>query len=667
MFIVSCMHLCYASVLLRLLLKTLSDILLRNTGELIMWRFLSRGRGETEGYSNGSLAEFKGNPLQALAREVCQNSLDAADGSGKPVIVEFQTSFIDIASFPGMKSMKDVISACDKFWRGKGDINTLTFLNNAKECFKSSSGKFYVLRISDYNTTGVTGAFSKEDITPWGSLVKGNSFSVKLDEKNSAGSYGIGKAAPFVSSAFQTVFYRTYDQEGIRAALGVARLMAHESIVPVPKSEDPVRRSVGYYGEDPSGYPAISFAELDALNKRESYGTDLFIPGFTGPTLADRWVKDVLKEIVENFLYSIYSGRLEIRIKKIALTKNNLKDVLDWIGSKDAKIFYEVIRNNPNVIEITRRFYNLGNLRLRLLYGNDLNKKVLVVRNSGMKIARISSLPRMISYTGFLELQGSDLNQYFRSMENPSHNAWEPKRHSDPKTARKYKEEVESWVIEKITEKLIELSGEESTIDVGDCFNSSNSGGIPSDSRKVETINDETQSLETETYIPQVPAGKKISIRDEGKVRNTKSVAGREDPDGSSTGYRHRTGKKPGGKPTGRKVTKDPTGQDTVNVGEGGNPHEVPISARIISQGNGVNKLIFIADEDISLGRIEIVTRGENGRSMRLNVKAVTGNACFAEHGTIVLRDIPANSKQTLQFVLSDKHNYAMGVKAYGD
>ena len=443
--------------------------------------------------------------------------------------------------------------------------------------------------------------------------------------------------------------------------------MAHESIQPVPESEDPVRRSVGYFGEDQFGRPAKGFDALDVLYKRDECGTDLFIPGFTGATSDESWVKDILKEVAENFLYSIYSGKLEVKIERRTLTKNNLGVMLDWIGSKDAKTFYEVIRDNPNVQEITTAFYKLGALRLRLLYGSDLNKKILVVRNSGMKIARISSLPRMISYTGFLELQGSDLNEYFRGMENPSHNAWEPKRHRDPKTARKYKEEVESWVIEKITEKLIELSGEESIIDVGDCFNYADNEGLPSESRKVEKILDDTDSINTETYIPQFPTGGKISIRDEGKSRNTRTAKGYEDPTGSATGHRHRTGRKPGGRPTGRKVSPEPNGPDTVNVGEGGAPREVPISARIISQGDGANKLIFIADQEISLGRIEIVTRGENGRSMRLTVQNVSGSNGTAENGHIVIHDVPANIKQSLEFTLADKHNYAMGVKAYGN
>lgn len=631
-----------------------------------MWRFLSRGRGETEGFSNGSLAEFKGNPLRALAREICQNSLDAANGSGDPVIVEFENTFMEINNFPGMDSMRDVIAACDRFWKGKGDRNTVIFLDSAQKCLRNDTGKFHVLRVSDYNTTGVSGAFSEEDITPWGSLVKGNSFSVKADEKNSAGSYGIGKAAPFVSSVFQTVFYRTYDAEGVRAAMGVARLMAHESVVSVPENEDPVRRSVGYYGVDQFGKPAIGFAELDSLNQRNSCGTDLFIPGFTGATSDETWVKEILKEIVENFLYSVYSGKLEVRIENYKLKRNNLKMMLDWIGSKDAKIFYEVIRENANVQEVTSPFYRLGTLRLRLLYGNDLNKKILVVRNSGMKIARISSLPRMISYTGFLELQGDNLNQFFREMENPSHNAWEPKRHSDPKTARKYKEDIESWVIDKITEKLIELSGEESDINVGDCFNYS-SEGDQSDRRKAEQISDETESIKVETYMPKLSSSGKISIRDEGNASNKKRIRGREDSAGSATGHRPRSGKRPGGQPTGRKVTPDSGGEDIVNVGEGGHPHEVPITARIISLVNGNNKLIFTADEEILLGRIEIVTKGENGRSMQLRVQEVLGDRFSSENGHIVIRNVPAHIKQTLEFNLYDKHNYAMGVKAYGD
>ena len=631
------------------------------------WVFLSRGFGETEGFSHGSLAEFKGNPIQSLAREVCQNSLDAADGSGRPVIVEFQNKFIPLEDFPGMDSMKDVIASCDRFWKEKGDVNTKTFIKHAKKCLSDSSGKINVLRVSDYNTKGVSGAFSNEDITPWGSLVKGNAFSVKYDEQNAAGSYGIGKAAPFVCSNFQTVFYRTLDTEGIKAALGVARLMAHESIVPVQEGEDVVRRAVGYYGLDPSGKPSVEFDSLDALNERTECGTDLFIPGFNASSSDDRWIIEILREIVDNFLYSIYIGKLEIRIESRVLNRENLGAMLKFIDSKDAIKFYEVIRENPDVVETCRDFHGIGTLRLRLLFSSDMNKKVLVVRSSGMKIARISSLPRMISYTGFLELQGTELNSFFRAMENPSHNAWEPKRHGNPTKAKEYKEEVETWVIEKINEKLIEISGEETDINTGDYFSSNIENGDVAEERKLERIVDKSESIKTETYIPQLPTGRKISIRDEGISGSNRREPATEDPSGVSIGHRHRTGKKKGVRPTGRRVSPDPEGIDTANAGIGGEGCEVMVFARIITCGDGINKLILVPEEDISLGQIEIVTRGENGRSMRLKVLEASGGGAEAENGRIVLHNAKANIKQTIEFRLLEKDNFAMGVKAYGN
>lgn len=239
------------------------------------WYFPSRGGAETEGFSNAGLAEFRGNPLQALAREICQNSLDAADGSGNPVRVEFDESFMEMDKFPGMSQMKHILDACNEFWGKDRDANTKNFLSNARRSFNTN--KFFVLRVSDYNTKGVQGAYSDANITPWGSLVKGNSFSVKADEKNAGGSFGIGKAAPFVSSSYQTVFYRTYDIDGNKAVLGVARLMAHKIAVGnLMPGEDPIRRSVGYYGEDEQKKPARFMRELDAIYERTEHGTDLF-------------------------------------------------------------------------------------------------------------------------------------------------------------------------------------------------------------------------------------------------------------------------------------------------------------------------------------------------------------------------------------------------------
>lgn len=631
------------------------------------WYFPSRGGAETEGFSNAGLAEFRGNPLQALAREICQNSLDAADGSGKPVRVEFHKCFMEMSKFPGMNQMKTILDSCQEFWGKDGDVNTRNFLTRARRSFNTS--KFFVLRVSDFNTKGVQGAYSDKNITPWGSLVKGNSFSVKADEKNAAGSYGIGKAAPFVSSDYQTVFYRTYDIDGNRAVLGVSRLMAHKIAVgKLNPGEDPVRRSVGYFGEDINKKPARSMAELDAIYQRNEYGTDLFIPGFRYSTSDDTWVKAILLEVVENFLYSIYSGKLEVVVESRTLTKKNLPTILSLLGAKarNANMFYEVIRSdNENVIEVERPFYALGNIRLRLLYDNDLCKKILVVRNSGMKISNIPSLPKGISYVGFFELQGDKLNEFFRSMENPKHNAWEPSRHDDPKLAKKYKDEIEEWVRSIISEKLIEISGEESIIDIGDCFNFNEKDKDENkDERKNEKLIDTVKDID---IIEDEPEDKnKFKIKDIGGntgQSRTPNRSGEIDDKGGNRGHRRRTGSRSGGSPSGRAGNEKEGGLDKIYAGK----REIYVSARVISKGEGRSRLIYTAEDNIETGEMEIVTKGENGKTMQLYVIEAFGENVKAVNGHIEIGKVPANTKQIVEFRISGKRSYAMGVKAYGN
>ena len=54
------------------------------------WFFPSTDHGAIEGFNNPGLAMFKGEPIRAMAREICQNSLDARKSNNKPVRLEFE-------------------------------------------------------------------------------------------------------------------------------------------------------------------------------------------------------------------------------------------------------------------------------------------------------------------------------------------------------------------------------------------------------------------------------------------------------------------------------------------------------------------------------------------------------------------------------------------------
>ena len=630
---------------------------------MIGWSFPSRNNGDIEGFLNPALEWFKGNPLRALAREVCQNSLDAQYEESEPVRVEFKKEYVNTSSFPGMMGLQNILLKCRNFWQEEGNEKTHIFINEALRDLQG--GKICVLRISDFNTKGLGEPYSPHKITPWASLVKGTSFSVKSSEKTAAGSYGIGKAAPFINSKYQTVFYRTKNVAGETAVQGVAHLMSFsdESY----GDADPIRRSVGYFGETNGNSAVPHMADLDRLYNRCKIGTDLFVPGFRFAIDGKNdWVNQMIGEILENFLMAIEYKNLVVSIEGQDITRDSVRYAIarNQKYAKDAYYFNKILMAEPSkIVDEDYNFHGMGQLRLRLLYANDLNKKVLVVRKSGMKISEIKGLPKGISYTGILELQGERLNAFFRGMENPTHDKWEPNRHSNSSLARMYKTEVEDWVKSVIRQKVEEMSGAEVLIYTGNLFNTAEKNVLPrsdddGDAPKKENVIDTTKNVEV-----VINPKKTTSFRGT-DGSGSRKASGTIDDVGNLSGHRHRDGERPQ-KPTGRKGREEQGGQDSVFSGM----TYINVSARVINVGGGVNRLICIPKKNISYGEVQVLATGENGKSMPIRINNIIKgtNQASIKDGKIVLKGISQGEKVVVDFQVSGRQNYAMGVEVSGN
>ena len=629
---------------------------------MIGWSFPSRNNGDIEGFSNPALEWFKGSPLRALAREVCQNSLDAQYDEDMPVRIEFKKEFISPSAFPGMSELQSILLKCRDFWPREGNEKIHVFLDAALNDIRQS--KICVLRISDFNTKGLEGPYSANGITPWVSLVKGTAFSIKSAGKTAAGSYGIGKAAPFINSKYQTVFYRTQNINGEKAAQGVAHLMSFtdESY----GDADPIRRSVGYFGEKNGNTAIESMRELDKLYERKAVGTDLFVPGFNF-VLGGKsdWVNQMIGEILDNFLMAIYYQNLTVAIEEKEIKKDTLSRIIaqNTKYAKNAYCFNKVLVAEPDkIVEEVLNFHGIGQLRLRLMYANDLNKKILVVRKSGMKIAEIRKLPIGISYTGILELQGDRLNSFFREMENPTHDKWEPNRHSNSELAKQYKNEVEEWVRSVIRKKVEETSGAEVLVDTGNMFSTTGKDERPlleePDVPREEKVVDTTKSVEI-----VVNPKKNTAVKSAGGSGKTK-MSGTIDDVGNLTGHRHRDGDLPKN-PTGRKGREEQEGKDNVFSGM----TYVNVKARVISVGEGTNRLICTPERGLSYGEVQVYATGENGKSVPLRISTIVKgtNHASVKEGKIILAHVSAQEKVVVDFKVSGRQNYAMGVEVSGN
>ena len=76
----------------------------------IDWNFPGNNFGTLSGIGEAGIETFKGSPCRSLAREICQNSLDARLDPGKPVRVEFSLSYISPGDIKQFDSLRDALN-----------------------------------------------------------------------------------------------------------------------------------------------------------------------------------------------------------------------------------------------------------------------------------------------------------------------------------------------------------------------------------------------------------------------------------------------------------------------------------------------------------------------------------------------------------------------------
>ncbi|MFW5891611.1 MAG: hypothetical protein ACOCUI_05280, partial [bacterium] len=407
---------------------------------MIGWNFPLNNDGENDGLNDAGIETYSGAPIKSLAREVIQNSLDAAeDLKNNPVIVDFNLSYFNRNDIPGIEDYKNILKACYDF--GKGIEKTKRFFEKALDIVGKS--KIPVLRISDFNTTGLTGA-GKDGLNNWNNLIKGNGVSNK--HVGAGGSFGIGKQAPYACSNLRTVFYVTKDINGTEAYQGNAKLITHK------KKSGEKTQGTGYYGIKNGNKPVLNFNELpNNFYQREKIGTDIYVFAFIEN---DEWMGNIIKSVLEHFLVAIYRGDLIVNVGDEKIESNNLEKLINRYISDDndyyADKYYKTLISEESFFFEKENFEKLGDLKFYLLPNKNFPKRVAMVRDTGMKIFDKGHFRTPKKFAGVFMAEGENLNELLRKMEPPSHDAWEPIRHPDKDKASKIKDKIYKWLNEKV-------------------------------------------------------------------------------------------------------------------------------------------------------------------------------------------------------------------------
>lgn len=465
------------------------------------WNFPSNNNSQIFGIADSGVETFNGTPIKSLAREICQNSLDAKAHNGEPTKIEFKVFTLAPSDIPDCSGLEDAFERSLSFWSLQKSSKAKTFFKTALTTVKSPS--ITCLRISDFNTTGLLGS-REEYNSPWCNLTKSTGASDKSG--SNGGSFGIGKYAPFACSAFRTIFYSTSDSEDMCAYQGVSRLTSFKN------KKNEITQGIGFYGND-KNMPVYQQISLDPSFSRDSrnHGTDIFILGFNGDV---NWKHQMVASILDGFLYAVYSSALVVDVDGIVISKETLPVLVESHKAyfqEHADEYYRTLVDE----KIARTFVDelnedaelSGKLTLRLMIMPEFHRRVAMVRQTGMKIKDKGNINGLIPFAGVLFIEGDAINTYLRGLENPQHLEWEVERAENKNKARR----LLSYLLRFIKSCLDEMKNDDSeeALDpsVGEYLSATQDDDVPNQ-ETTEGIQDSIKDIKIRiTEVKPQPTG----------------------------------------------------------------------------------------------------------------------------------------------------------------
>ena len=388
------------------------------------WLFDLNRDGSSEGWEDAAIKNFRGNPLNNLAREVIQNSLDAPrDINASAVRVSFEINTVPTQSVPDINQLRHSLNRCidssDTFVLEDKLENLYRAANVLKE------DEISLLKISEAGTLGMEGP-----CLPGKPLYKymkakgqgGKSFD------GARGSHGQGKAAPILCSSLHTIFLST-NWENKNYVMGRATLSSHYG-----DNGKEIHNNVGYWGAD---FEPVLFDEhFPSWLERDEPGTNLIILGFKN---FENWKELLTASVAMNFFVAIQKGVLIVDIQGMEINSDTISSVFD-----DARIL-KLVEAQSDIprgdFERAQGYFptyvspgykeegevnNLGFFNFYIREREDTLQNIGLLRDDMFITSEIPRLKRKFgaSFLGFdmlIEPASQSSRALIKSMEPPAH------------------------------------------------------------------------------------------------------------------------------------------------------------------------------------------------------------------------------------------------------
>lgn len=634
--------------------------------------FSDLGASDKVGVNDVGIGVFKKKPYIGLTKEILQNSTDAPDRTlpeGTPVRVRFELIYIDRDDIPDVEKLNSVIRKCYEYYSNGDDGVKLKTIQDAADRYLAQPGKVPVLKISDYNTTGLCGVLAEKG-SKWSGLVRERSATNKTG--GSSGSFGVGKFAPFTFSTLRTVFYSTKTVDNESAFQGKALLTTF-------KEEGIIKNNIGLFADTTSeNYDAVlNPDDIAPVFCRNEVGTDIFVLGFEKDP---DWMEQTAISVIEYFFYSIFKGNLEVTVTEgdnaITITQGNLGEMIAFFEKycaehmKDdvtfqytAPVYWKLLCGSHKVIK-EHFIYDgkdMGEYELYLFTGDGVTeKKVLEMREAGMKIREDSAFRIPMNFTGIFIATGADsqslepednISSFLRKCENQAHDDWAADEYrEEKKKAKGIINKIHAIILEAVKKEMPDF-GKDSV----DAF------GL---SEFLQTDEADDDKQEEQAFADFRPLSFEIKSVKTGKHRRQADISMKK-----NGGSKH---KKPEERKPSKKEddTQEPKKTRNNKHGNGtGKALEVFISKvkTPFDSATGEYRVSFTADEaaeDLMLG-IKIGSDDDNLARAEIATATVEGKKAPIKNGMIAIGAVAKGERKTLIIKLSEVGRKTLEVRAY--
>lgn len=415
-----------------------------------------------DGFNEPGVEHFSGQPIQHLAREIVQNSLDAADDG--LVEVRFKNIMVKTSEIPDVDNLRENLQLCRTASEGESK-KAQAFFDEAINVLGQE--KISVLQVSDHSTKGMAGP--SENGKPFYAFMKAKGQSKKSDD-TATGSFGIGKFAPYAVSKLRTIFVSTVfadkNNDFQQLTQGKSILMSHDK-------NGERRQGVGFWGERSKCQPVTGVSnDIPKWIQRSesvaalgaSKGSTLNILGFDA---IHNWQIHLAVSVAENFFGAIYDGRLRVVVgERFALDKTT---IVDFFSDDSVRESISKLDNEPEYFDNCRAYLaahaggvevipeeseqqHLGLCQVKIIVAEGLPRRVCILRNGMFITDSLAGLKRFSDFKDFVAVfhcQSTKGNELLRAMEPPRHDDFEPARLFGKDEQRKGKKaltDLAAWV-----------------------------------------------------------------------------------------------------------------------------------------------------------------------------------------------------------------------------